>query len=249
MAGEGRRFTEKGYKEPKPLIKVDGRPIIEWTLNSLPLKSVDHKLWFVVKQAHCDKFPLVEEISEKFPAANFIFLTEKQQGNLFSAFQAIAELPESAFDAPVLFLDADNHYDGSLFFDYINLLKGFYSSFEDFGCVVSFKPQDESTKWGFVVPKQGCRFEATGFLEKDPKALTVGGMPMMGCFYFTALDLFEEMAKNVLGRSQDGEYYMTQAMQELLVQNFPVFNFITPFVAPMGTPEDLTVFEGPYWMN
>lgn len=250
MAGEGRRFTEKGFKTLKPLIEVDGKPIVEWTLSSLPLKSVKHKLWFAVKSEHCEKFPLVERISEIFPEANFIFLTEKQQGNLFSGFQAFSELPESAMNEPLLFLDADNHYDGSLFFDFVLFMK--YKDL-DYGCVVSFKPLDESIRWGFVIPskKQGeeTRFRASGFMEKDTRALEQGGLPMMGAFYFSSGELFEEMAKNVLGRIQQGEYYMTQAMQELLNQDYQVYNYITPFVAPMGTPEDLKVFEGPYWMN
>ena len=30
MAGTGNRFVERGYKDPKPLIKVDGKRIIEY---------------------------------------------------------------------------------------------------------------------------------------------------------------------------------------------------------------------------
>ena len=32
MAGRGDRFVDKGYKDPKPLIKVNGKMIIEYIL-------------------------------------------------------------------------------------------------------------------------------------------------------------------------------------------------------------------------
>ena len=36
MSGIGKRFIDAGYSEPKPLIKVDGKPIIEHVLNLFP---------------------------------------------------------------------------------------------------------------------------------------------------------------------------------------------------------------------
>ena len=33
MSGIGKRFLDTNYKEPKPLIKVDGKPIIEHVCN------------------------------------------------------------------------------------------------------------------------------------------------------------------------------------------------------------------------
>jgi len=39
MAGEGKRFKEAGYSIPKPLIEVDGKPMILKALKSLPKAS------------------------------------------------------------------------------------------------------------------------------------------------------------------------------------------------------------------
>ena len=36
MSGVGRRFVEAGYKEPKPLIVVDGQPIIKHVIDLFP---------------------------------------------------------------------------------------------------------------------------------------------------------------------------------------------------------------------
>ena len=37
MAGEGQRFKNEGYKLPKPLIEIDGVPMVIKALKSLPL--------------------------------------------------------------------------------------------------------------------------------------------------------------------------------------------------------------------
>ena len=36
MSGEGQRFVDAGYKDPKPLIEVDEKPIIEHVVNLFP---------------------------------------------------------------------------------------------------------------------------------------------------------------------------------------------------------------------
>ena len=36
MAGRGQRFVDQGYKDPKPLIDIAGRPMIEQALRTLP---------------------------------------------------------------------------------------------------------------------------------------------------------------------------------------------------------------------
>ena len=39
MAGEGKRFKDAGYSTPKPLIKIDGKPMVIRSLESLPKAS------------------------------------------------------------------------------------------------------------------------------------------------------------------------------------------------------------------
>ena len=38
MAGEGRRFREAGFTVPKMLIEAKGKTLLEWSIDSLPLK-------------------------------------------------------------------------------------------------------------------------------------------------------------------------------------------------------------------
>ena len=66
MAGRGKRFSEMGYVLPKPLIPVDGQPMIWRVIDCLPPSDT----WiFVVRQEHIDQFGMDKVIKQKLPNA------------------------------------------------------------------------------------------------------------------------------------------------------------------------------------
>ncbi|VVB78734.1 Bifunctional protein GlmU [uncultured archaeon] len=66
MAGRGKRFSEQGYLLPKPLIPIDGEPMIWRVIDCLPKAT---KWIFVVRQEHIDYFAIDKAIKEKIPDA------------------------------------------------------------------------------------------------------------------------------------------------------------------------------------
>lgn len=66
MAGRGKRFSEQGYLLPKPLIQIEGVPMIWKVIDCLPKAE---KWIFVVRQEHIDNFKIDEVIKEKIPEA------------------------------------------------------------------------------------------------------------------------------------------------------------------------------------
>ncbi len=66
MAGQGKRFSEQGYNLPKPLISVDGQPMIWRVIDCLPKAE---KWIFVVRQEHIDNFEIDKIIKKKIPEA------------------------------------------------------------------------------------------------------------------------------------------------------------------------------------
>ena len=55
MAGAGSRFEQAGYTFPKPLIDVDGKPMIQVVVDNL---NIDANYIFVVQKAHREKYNL-----------------------------------------------------------------------------------------------------------------------------------------------------------------------------------------------
>ena len=58
MSGLGKRFVEMGYKDPKPLIIVDGLPIIEHVVNLFDKKN--DKYIFICNDLHLRKLICVK---------------------------------------------------------------------------------------------------------------------------------------------------------------------------------------------
>ena len=50
LGGIGKRFQEEGYKDPKPLIEVDGKPMIEHVINLFDKKN--DKYIFICNDLH-----------------------------------------------------------------------------------------------------------------------------------------------------------------------------------------------------
>ena len=78
MAGEGKRFKDAGYSTPKPLIKIDGKPMVVKSLESLPKAS---KNILIVRKDHLniDEFKsLLGEYFNNIIIIEIDYLTEGQ---------------------------------------------------------------------------------------------------------------------------------------------------------------------------
>jgi NDP-sugar pyrophosphorylase family protein len=53
MAGEGSRFANEGYTFPKPLIDVNGKPMIQTVVENL---DFDAEYIFLVRDSHLEKY-------------------------------------------------------------------------------------------------------------------------------------------------------------------------------------------------
>ena len=85
MAGSGNRFRQGGYKDPKPMIDVDGKPMIQRVIENLTPKYREHKFIFVALSCHTDEKML--KILKK-PNSTIIQLPYMTDGATLSALKA-----------------------------------------------------------------------------------------------------------------------------------------------------------------
>ena len=57
MAGRGSRFADAGYELPKPLIDVNGKPMIEVVTANIRPKC-DHRFIYICQVEHLNKYNL-----------------------------------------------------------------------------------------------------------------------------------------------------------------------------------------------
>ena len=85
MAGKGKRFKDKGYKKPKPLIDINGKPMFVRAVESLPEAD---KIIFVCLKNHIKKFKIDRIIKSYFPKSIIIVSRKKKLGQAADCLEA-----------------------------------------------------------------------------------------------------------------------------------------------------------------
>jgi dTDP-glucose pyrophosphorylase len=68
MAGEGSRFAKEGYTFPKPLIDVEGKPMIQRVVENL---DFDATYIFLVRKEHLDKYSGLKSTLDRITNGRF----------------------------------------------------------------------------------------------------------------------------------------------------------------------------------
>ena len=86
MSGFGERFRRAGYPVPKPLIEVNGKPIIEYVVNMFPGET---HFSFICNEDHLNNNDYrMQEILLKFcPSANIIGIKPHKLGPVHAVMQ------------------------------------------------------------------------------------------------------------------------------------------------------------------
>jgi NDP-sugar pyrophosphorylase family protein len=111
MAGRGSRFADAGYTDPKPLIDVHGKHMIEVVINNLT-PSCEHRFIFVCQEEHVKAYKLdaiFANVCENFEIVTINGITDGA---------AITVLKARVFfdnDQPLMIANADQWVDVDIY--------------------------------------------------------------------------------------------------------------------------------------
>jgi len=111
MAGLGTRFRDAGYDLPKPLIDVDGLPMIVRVVNDLPKAD---RIVFVVNSAHVQEFDIGNLLLQHFADCDIVVTDGLTEGQACSV-QLAREHLDLEQDVLVAACDNTHLYDLSAF--------------------------------------------------------------------------------------------------------------------------------------
>ena len=249
-AGSGKRFKDVGVTTPKPLIKVNGKSILEWTSRSLPfIPHLDisssiptNSLYFAILKEH-ETHDITSALNSIYGSdINIISFEKLTRGNMQTAYMC-ATLMNA--DEPLLILDCDNKYNDNNLLETIN--KAENNGIQDNMIVCYFDPLDQSSKWSFATFSNDEKVKE--ILEKDPNALKAGGKPLIGTFWFQKTELFLKYSRFLIGNNLmtgirgKEEFYMSQIPAMHALNNKSVLAHKVTNVVPLGTPEDIEKFK------
>ena len=238
MSGSGERFRRAGYQLPKPLIEVDGKPIIAHIVDLFPGET---DILFICNQDHLDdgKFEMREFLSRYCPTSRVVSIQPHKLGPVHAVLQAENAI---ALDTPTIV----TYCDFACFWHYVDFRK-FVRETNCDGAVVcyrGFHPHMlRNTNYGYV--------QETGRIVSDYREKeSFSDDPMSefastGMYYFASGELMLEACRAAIKKdlSTNGEYYVSLTYKPLLEAERDIVVYEVPHFMQWGTPDDLTHYE------
>ena len=223
MAGEGSRFKAEGYTFPKPLIDVNGKPMIQCVVENL---DFDAHYIFLVRKEHLEKYEMTGLLDVVTNGrASIVVVDELTEGAACTALLAEKYIDN---DEELLIANSDQIIEYSK--ENFDMLRRFGSID---ALVYSFRAVHP--KWSFV--KVNSRGVATEVAEKNP----ISDIATCGIYYYRKGSDFVRYAKQMIEKDirVNNEFYICPVYNELIQDNKTLIPFFVHRMHGLGTPEDL----------
>ncbi len=241
LAGHGSRFSKMGYKDPKPLIDVSGKPMIIQAANFLPATK-EHI--FVTLQEHLNNYPLESTLKSNFPDSTIIAIDKVTSGQATTCDLGLTNVDENKS----LFIAAT---DNGMVYNQDKLQEILNDRTTD-AVVFTFRNHISSKQnpqmYGWVLVDD--ELNATGVSVKVPISNTpYNDHAIVGAFYFKKITYFKEALNSLMKKDikVNGEYYVDSMMGELINLGYKVKVFEIDHYISWGTPNDYETFA--YWQS
>lgn len=205
LGGKSSFFDNDSYPFPKPLIEINGLPMIELVLKNFINLKCDKKFIFVINKTDCNKYHLDNVLKLLTNnACEIIILPGETKGAACSALMAIDYIDNQN---PLIISNGDQVLD----INFNDLLNSFENRNVDAGviCFESVHP-----KWSYV------RLENDKIIETAEKR-PVSKNAIAGFYYFKQGNLFVKAAMQSIEKdaSVEGLYYIAPIFNELVLEN------------------------------
>jgi NDP-sugar pyrophosphorylase family protein len=237
MSGKGQRFIDRGYSDPKPLIKVDGRPIIEHVCNLFPGEA---NFTFICNQEHLDTTNMRDVLLSIKPDAKIISIDPHKKGPVY-AVSKIFDLIDDDDEVIVSYCDYGTYW------DYQDFLTDIHIRNAD-GAVISYKNFHPhmlgSTNYAFM-RDDGDRWMLE-IKEKEPfTSDRMQEYASNGTYYFKHGKYVKKYFNELMNQdiNLNGEYYVSLVYNLLVAENLKVSIYEIEHMLQWGTPDDVDEYN------
>jgi len=237
MSGAGRRFLDAGYIAPKPLIPVDGKPMIEHVVNMYPGEK---KITFICSRAHLNSTNLRQVLGRIAPKGRILAIEPHKKGPVYAVSKAV-DLIEEDEEVIVSYCDFSKYY------DYHEFLLHTRNRDADgaITCYKGFHPHMlYPTNYAFV------RHEKQWLLEiREKQSFTDNRMEEYasdGTYYFKKGAYVKKYFQKLMDRKIgfNGEYYVSMVYNLMLEDNLKISIYDIVNMLQWGTPRDMEEYQG-----
>ncbi len=239
MSGFGERFRRVGYQVPKPLIDIEGKPIIAHVVDMFPGET---DFIFICNQDHLDEpdFHMRDILENLCPTARIVGIAPHKLGPIH-AVQQVADLVSDSEPTIV------NYCDFTCYWDYSAFKKRVQETDCD-GAVPAYRGFHPhtlgSTNYAYM------REENMRMLDiKEKEPFTDNRMQEFassGTYYFKSGAVMKRALADCVAQdlSINGEFYVSLAYKPMLEAGADIRVYELEHFMQWGTPEDVAEYNG-----
>lgn len=242
MSGFGERFRKAGYAIPKPLIEIDGKPIVQHVVEMFPGEA---DVMFICNREHLNdsEFNMYEILKKISPTSNIIGIDPHKLGPVHTVLKAIDHIN---LDTPVIV----NYADFTCDWNYLDFC-GFIESSNCDGIIPSYRGFHPHTIWSnYYAYLRVDGSQVIDIQEKEPFTDSPRNeFASSGTYYFKSGELLRCYCEQCVHDDLTvmGEYYVSMVYKPMIEDGLNIQVYELDHFMQWGVPNDLEEYR--YWSN
>ena len=227
MAGRGSRFTEQGYKDSKPFIDVNGKPMIQRVIENLNMEfDSNYEFIIICLQEDFDRydFKIFDDIigHTKYKVICLSDVTEGAAHTLLTAREFIDN------DTPMLSFNTDQ------MIDYNPEMFEIAKQFD--GYIPCFWGDSEDWSYAKCLPN--------GYVQEVAEKKVISNNATAGYYYWSKGSDYVKYAEEMINENSrtNGEFYVAPVYNWAIRDGKKVGIYMVDKIYELGTPEYLENF-------
>lgn len=226
MAGRGSRFSNAGYKMPKPLIDVHGHYMIEYVTKNLT-PQIEHRFIYICQEEHLEKYQLEKYLRQIAPNCVVVTVDHITEGAACTVL--LAEEYINSND-PLMIANSDQYIDTDIN-HYLRQMKN-----HD-GLIMTMPANDP--KWSFI------KVDEKNLVSMVREKEVISNEATVGVYNYKHGKDFVKYAHLMIGKNirVNNEFYVAPVYNEMIDAGMKITYFdVGEKMYGLGTPEDLREF-------
>ena len=225
MAGAGSRFEKAGYTFPKPLIEVQGQPMIAKVVENLNLQG---QYIFLVQKSHYEKYDLKGLLNMIAPGCEIVQIDGLTEGAACTVLKAKQFIDNNE---PLIIANSDQWIKWNSF----ETISSFNHKDSD-GGILTFKS---------VHPKHSfAKVDGNGWVSEVAEKNPISNDATVGIYHWKRGSDFVKYAEQMIARNirTNNEFYVCPVFNEAIKDGKKIKASLVDQMWGMGTPEELNNF-------
>jgi len=225
MAGAGSRFAQAGYTFPKPLIEVNGKPMIQVVVENL---NIEANYTFIVQEEHYEKYSLQYLLNLIAPNCNIVKVNGITEGAACTTLLAKEFINSKD---PLVIANSDQFVE----WNSNECLYAFSADGIDAG-IVTFEASHP--KWSYA------RIGSDGFVSEVAEKKPISNEATVGIYFWKKGSDYVRYAEQMIEKNirTNNEFYVCPVFNEAIQEGKRVRVKRIEKMWGIGTPEDLDYF-------